>query len=126
MATTTLLFVYGTLMRGASRHDLLAAARFAGDSQTAPGFDLVDLGDHPGLVAGGRHRVAGELYRVVPAVLAGLDAYEGHPGTFRRSPIAVAGDRPAEAYLVSGAVARGRRRLPAVDGVVRWSPPAAD
>ena len=119
------LFVYGSLKEGEANHPLLAGAESCGAAVTEAGFELVDLGPYPGLVAGGRGAVAGELYRVGATVLARLDAFEGHPAFFRRSPIRLADGGRAEAYLLSPGEARGRPRItPRSDGgdgpVARW------
>ena len=90
---TFLLFVYGTLMRGGSRHAALAAQRFVGEARTEPRYALLDLGEYPGLVscaAGGR-AVCGELYEVESGRLPELDALEGSPDWFRLGPVAVVG-----------------------------------
>jgi gamma-glutamylcyclotransferase (GGCT)/AIG2-like uncharacterized protein YtfP len=117
------LFVYGSLMRGEVNHPLLAGCAFLGPARTEAGFELLDLGPYPGMVAGGRRSVAGELYRAGADSLVELDAFEGHPGTFRRTAIRLADDRPAEAYLLVAAAARGRRLValaPEIGDVVRW------
>lgn len=73
-----LLFVYGTLRRGQSRHALLEAAHYSTDGTVAG--ELVDLGQYPGLVAG-PGRVTGELFALGdPALLRTLDEYEGFYG----------------------------------------------
>jgi gamma-glutamylcyclotransferase (GGCT)/AIG2-like uncharacterized protein YtfP len=92
------LFVYGTLLRGGSRHaefercggivDVVAA--------TAPGI-LLDCGAFPGMVPGPAGTVHGEVIglRDVPAALAHLDGVEGFEGfdaaraLFRRALITV-------------------------------------
>jgi len=90
-----LLFVYGTLRRGASHHHILQSlhARFLGPAMVAG--ELFDLGRFPGARAieptsagiGGR-RVTGELYRLrrLEPDLAALDRYEGlQPSAFETS-----------------------------------------
>jgi gamma-glutamylcyclotransferase (GGCT)/AIG2-like uncharacterized protein YtfP len=75
------LFVYGTLKRGGSRHDLLAQrADLVGEASFAG--RLYDLGTYPGLVVSGivHGRVQGEVFRLREPrqeLLAQLDAYEG-------------------------------------------------
>jgi gamma-glutamylaminecyclotransferase len=122
---TVRLFVYGTLMRGRANHGLLAGTERLGAARTAAAFELVDLGDFPGLVGGGDRSVAGELYRVDRRTLARLDAFEGHPGTIRRAEVTLADGGRAQAYLVAARLAVDRPRLAARvarDGtpVVRW------
>jgi gamma-glutamylaminecyclotransferase len=121
-------------MRGEANHRLLAvgsAGAFAGEARTAPRFALVDLGPYPGMISGGRNSVAGELYQLTAAILAGLDEFEGHPAYFRRSSIGLADGQAADAYLLAPAAARGRPRFPPVPGggkdggdsvgrIVRW------
>jgi gamma-glutamylaminecyclotransferase len=94
------LFVYGTLMSGESNATELGGAAFLGPARTAPAYSLLDLGDYPGLVAGGATAVAGELYQVTPPHLVLLDVFEEHPDLYRREPVLLADGRPAVAYLL--------------------------
>lgn len=115
------LFVYGTLQRGCENHPLLAGARFLGPARTEPGFALVDLGPYPGMIRRGSASVAGELYRVTPAVLDALDRFEGHPLLFRRARVPLADGPPAFAYLLAPGQSTGPSSLaPDGDGTVRW------
>jgi gamma-glutamylcyclotransferase (GGCT)/AIG2-like uncharacterized protein YtfP len=92
-----LVFVYGTLMRGAANHDVLvrAGARFVGVARTAALRTLVDLGPYPALLpadaARDRTAVHGELYEVGSAALGELDAFEGCPSLYRRERVEVVG-----------------------------------
>ncbi len=104
-------FVYGSLLRGESAHARLARARLVGASDTAPGFELVDLGDYPGLLRGGAGRVRGEVYAVPDDLVPDLDLYEDHPDLFSRTEIELADGSRAEAYLVSERLAAGRPRV---------------
>jgi gamma-glutamylaminecyclotransferase len=106
------LFVYGSLLRGEINHGRLAGASFLREARTEPAFDLVDLGPYPALVRGGRTAVLGELYAVPPALLAALDAFEGHPDTYRRSRIHLDDGRRVDAYLCPPALAAGLPRVP--------------
>jgi gamma-glutamylaminecyclotransferase len=94
------LFVYGTLMRGQPNAGHLVSAAFVGLAQTVAAFTLVRWQGYPGLRRGGSTGVRGELYRVSPALLAALDAFEGHPTLYRRERIPMAGGGSALAYLV--------------------------
>jgi gamma-glutamylcyclotransferase (GGCT)/AIG2-like uncharacterized protein YtfP len=94
------LFVYGTLLSGEVNHHLLAGARFLGEAESAPAFELVDLGSFPGLVSGFATAVQGELYAVPPPLLAVLDDFEGHPRFYRRHRIRLGHGVLAEAYLL--------------------------
>ena len=65
----TRVFVYGTLLAGEPNHRVLAGARLVANARTEPAFELRDLGPFPGLVSGGAHAVAGEVYEVDEATL---------------------------------------------------------
>jgi gamma-glutamylcyclotransferase (GGCT)/AIG2-like uncharacterized protein YtfP len=94
------LFVYGSLLAGESNASWLGGARFLGSAQTRAEYTLVDLGPYPALLRGGTTSVAGELYAVESPLLEALDAFEGHPEDFQRSPVRLASDDdPAEAYF---------------------------
>ena len=62
----TLIFVYGTLMRGGQNHHYLAQQQFIGPARTRPGFTLYSLGEYPGMVASTdqQHAVDGEIWSV--------------------------------------------------------------
>jgi gamma-glutamylaminecyclotransferase len=94
----TLLFVYGTLRRGERNHRLLADQQFVADAETEPAYRKLDLGSHPGLVAG-TDVVPGELWRVNDCCLAELDEFEEVPTLFDRRPVRVVGWAGAEAYF---------------------------
>lgn len=69
------LFVYGTLLRGLSRAQVLRSARFLG-----PGLAegrIFDLGEYPGLVSG-KGEVVGELWHVDTDTLRRLDRIEDY------------------------------------------------
>jgi gamma-glutamylcyclotransferase (GGCT)/AIG2-like uncharacterized protein YtfP len=115
-----LLFVYGTLLSGEPSHGLLNGARSLGAAKTPPSFELVDLGPHPALVAGGSTAVTGELYEVPVAMLAALDVHEEVPVLFKRATIVLADGRAAEAYLLEADQVRGRRRIGSGDWRARF------
>lgn len=69
-----IVFVYGTLLRGMSRSNVLAKSRFLGLGEIQA--DLYDLGSYPGLIDG-NGRVIGELYEIDLATLDALDRIEG-------------------------------------------------
>lgn len=117
---TSLLFVYGTLRRGAPMHGLierravwLGAGRVAGR--------LLDLGAFPGMVAASApgDRVVGELYAIAAAdgvaLLDALDRYEG--ASFERVCATVEGpEGPVDAWLyVYRGDSRGRPAVPGDD-----------
>lgn len=109
------LFVYGTLLRGGSRHAEFERCGGVTDIAvgTAPGV-LLDCGAFPGMVPGPGGRVHGEVIglRDVPAALGHLDGVEGYEGfdaaraLFRRALITVStadgADRLAWTYLWAG------------------------
>ncbi len=75
----TLIFVYGSLKRGLSNHHWLAGQHFVAEARTAPGYQLFDLGEYPGMVTAAETEgsVWGELWEVDDDGLAGLDVLEG-------------------------------------------------
>jgi gamma-glutamylcyclotransferase (GGCT)/AIG2-like uncharacterized protein YtfP len=70
----SIVFVYGTLLRGMSRATVMEKSRFLGLGEIQG--DLFDLGTYPGVVDG-KGRVVGELYEVDSATLDVLDQIEG-------------------------------------------------
>lgn len=101
------LFVYGTLKRGGSNAARLRGARFVGETRTAIGYELVDLGAWPGLRVGGFGGVDGELWDVPRGELPALDAFEGAPSLFRRGRVRLADGSEAEAYFIGPAAGSG-------------------
>ncbi|MCB9751483.1 MAG: gamma-glutamylcyclotransferase [Myxococcales bacterium] len=93
------LFVYGTLLRGEANHHQLGAAELLGPARTEPAYTLLDLGDYPGLRAGGRASVCGELYAVDARQLPALDEFEGLD-EYAREPVALVGGGRALAYVL--------------------------
>ncbi len=90
----TNLFVYGTLRRGCSRHQILAkklehgVASYRGNAWV-DGFDLYQLSDFPAAVPGSG-KIYGEIYSVPFSLLtAQLDEVEGFPHLFDRKQIEV-------------------------------------
>lgn len=94
-----LVFVYGTLRRGERGHHVLGGAPFVREAVTEPAYTMVDLGEYPALLAGGRTAIVGELYRVNGTILSVLDDYEDVPEMYQRVTIEVAGVA-AELYLL--------------------------
>lgn len=85
----THLFVYGTLMRGESRHRHLAGQTFVAEAQTQPDYRLFNVGDFPALVSASPGRpIAGELWLVSDETLRELDDVEGtDEGLYARVPV---------------------------------------
>jgi gamma-glutamylcyclotransferase (GGCT)/AIG2-like uncharacterized protein YtfP len=69
---TTRIFVYGSLLSGQPNHRVLARAALVVEAVTEPRFALHDLGAFPGMVAGGEHAIAGEVYAVDADTLAAV------------------------------------------------------
>lgn len=97
----TLVFVYGTLLAGESNHRYLARAQLVAETRTQPAFSLHDLGPYPGLVPGGAHPVAGEVYAVDEVTLAALDRLEGTPDFYQRTSIVLENGATVETYILT-------------------------
>ncbi|WP_348720507.1 gamma-glutamylcyclotransferase family protein [uncultured Alcanivorax sp.] len=87
MALPMLVFVYGTLKRGGRNQGFLRRARFVASWQTAPAYQLFDLGTYPGAWRPGTTALQGELYEVDALILAALDRLEEVPRVYRRESI---------------------------------------
>lgn len=111
------IFVYGTLRRGETNAALMTDARFVRVARSRPDFTLFALDGHPGLGAGGHTAVVGEVYEVNDDVLRGLDALEGHPAWYVRSPITLADGETVETYLLPPRFTVGRPTIPDGDWV---------
>lgn len=105
------MFVYGTLKRGQSAHDLMEGSKFLGEMSTHPRYSLYNMGGFPGMgegkEAGGVH---GELFEVDEDCLWRVDRYEGAPHLFKRAVIELADGTKAEAYMFNRSLA-GRPRI---------------
>lgn len=104
---TTRVFVYGTLLAGERNHRLLVGATLVGEARTSPTFTLHDLGAFPGLVRGGTHAVAGEVYEVNALTLAALDRLEGHPDFYQRMRLELEDGTTVQTYLLRPAQVEG-------------------
>ncbi|MBI2370774.1 MAG: gamma-glutamylcyclotransferase [Deltaproteobacteria bacterium] len=121
----THLFVYGTLMRGFSRHHTIQhpGVRFVADGWVRA--RLEDLGAYPGARLEGEGEVAGELYagEALVELLPILDEIEGcdprHPerGLYRRVrvPVRFAQGGVVEAWIYAYQGARVGRTIPEGD-----------
>jgi gamma-glutamylcyclotransferase (GGCT)/AIG2-like uncharacterized protein YtfP len=87
-------------MTGLSNHRVLAGARFVAADRTRPEFTLVELVSFPAMLTDGTMTVIGEVWEVDLPTLKRLDALEGHPVWYRRTPIVLASRRKAETYLM--------------------------
>lgn len=121
--SSTLLFAYGTLMRGYPLHAVLAAGATLVTTGSVRGR-LLDLGGYPGLITGAG-RVSGEVYRLDDLeLLPLLDREEGYNFVRRRAIVMLAGGRRARAWLYRyrGPCERAR---PIPDGDYRRACPPA-
>ena len=116
------LFVYGTLVRGESRHGMLARARDLGEAWTEPRYTLFDLGNCPAMISCGKLSVRGELYEVDGLTITALDRYECHPRFFRRETVLLTGGEQVIAYLVAPGRIRGLPRIVSGDWRQRVRP----
>jgi gamma-glutamylcyclotransferase (GGCT)/AIG2-like uncharacterized protein YtfP len=101
---THLIFAYGTLMRGFSRHFHLADQEFVGLARTQPLYRMVNCGTYPGLLhASPGNSLEGEIWRVSQACLARLDGAEGvEESLYSRQPIRLLppyADESVDAYF---------------------------
>ena len=101
----TLVFVYGTLLRGERNHSLLFGSRFVGDGHTPADFELVDLGDFPAMIPSDEDAegcsIYGEIYAVDHAILEILDEIEDHPRFYRRTPVELDDGSLVDVYLLT-------------------------
>ncbi len=100
-------------MRGESNHHYLQNSRFLREVATGGGFELLDLGDFPGMVRRGRGCVQGELFEVSREVLAAVDELEDHPNTYWRTEVQLADRSRAASYLL---IDEGLCRRPRIGG----------
>lgn len=111
----TLVFVYGSLLRGEYNHRLLAGSKRIATARTPARFRLVDLGAYPALLPGGAAAVRGEVYEVDGETLERLDQLEGHPTYYRREPVVLDNDQIAYVYVFVGNVSGRAREVPSGD-----------
>lgn len=108
---TSLVFVYGSLLRGLGNHQVLTGngqAEFIRTDRTLSEHTMLDLGGYPGVVAGGSTSILGEVWRVDRRCLQALDILEGHPHFYRREPVQLAETSGAVTYFLqdSGVIRR--------------------
>lgn len=87
----TIIAVYGTLRKGHHNHRLIRNSTYLGKGTTANEYKMICNGIpfvRPEANQGGS-KIAIELYAVDKETLANVDALEGHPDAYKRSPTAV-------------------------------------
>lgn len=86
-----LLFCYGTLKKGHTRHRVIADQRYLGTAILKPNYKMVYLGGFPALIpalAGEGSKVQGELYEVDDICMREIDKVEGvDHGLFKRDTL---------------------------------------
>lgn len=84
------VFVYGSLKSGGSIRGLNQfgeGADIVGKATTQyPDYNMVDLGSFPGVFMGGTKYIQGEVWEVNDDVFEQLDAIEGYPDFYSRTP----------------------------------------
>lgn len=96
---TALLFVYGSLKRGARHHAQLGEAVFLRGVRTAAAFRLLELNGYAVLAEGGSRAIRGELFRVPRTAFDALDSFENT--AYERREIELAGGARAYAYIAA-------------------------
>jgi len=86
-AIDSVVFVYGTLMRGEYNHHYLTDQTYLGPHRTEPLFHLYNTGPYPAATRPGRNALHGELYRVDADCMARLDVLEDYPLSYTREQI---------------------------------------
>lgn len=70
------LFVYGTLKKNKSNHNLLKNAEFIGEAFVFGTLYDLNVG-FPALVETGNNKVYGEIYKIDDSLIESLDQFEG-------------------------------------------------
>lgn len=71
------LFVYGTLMKGQTNHEVISDGWFIANGTTLNDFCMYELGMFPAVTEDEVTPIWGELFRVTPDVLTLADNLEG-------------------------------------------------
>jgi gamma-glutamylcyclotransferase (GGCT)/AIG2-like uncharacterized protein YtfP len=91
------LFVYGTLKTGGEKHYLLDGSSLIGTG-VARGF-VIQQGEEFPEMRRGDGEVEGEIWDVPDASMPAIDAWEGHPDFYVRTPIVLVDGTHVEVYL---------------------------
>lgn len=92
------VFVYGTLKKGFSNHEVFLGGRSVPLGEDSIFADLYNLGPYPAIKEG-TTLVTGECYIVGDNTLKNLDKLEGHPVFYRRKLVDTICKRKAWAYF---------------------------
>lgn len=122
-ATSHLVFVYGTLMKGEQHSEVLMKSRFVGPAESRPEYELVQIDYYPAMIPGGNTVIRGEVYEVDEATLTELDALEEVPVYYVREMIALADGTSAHAYIMPRERAEGASPIPSGYFRLRTAPP---
>ncbi|MEN9223906.1 MAG: gamma-glutamylcyclotransferase family protein [Thermostichus sp. HHBFW_bins_43] len=114
--STTVVFVYGSLLRGGQYHSLMQGAEFLG-TDSLNHIDLYDLGPYP-MAIRGQNRLYGECYRIPLTLLSRLDELEEHPRVYERQWLCLDSGTFAWVYLGRAEQVQGCRLIPGG----RWFP----
>lgn len=114
-ACTSLVFVYGTLRQGGVYHSLLHSSRRVQCVRTTAHYELVHLGEYPGMLPSGTTSVTGEIYEVSARTLADLDELEEVPHLYTREIVSFASFVDVWGYLYRGPDAASAPRIPSGD-----------
>ena len=97
-----LLFVYGTLRTGESRHSVMSQSDYLGVYETIPKYTMYDLGAFPCITFNGKTSIVGDVFEVNDYTLDLCDMIEGHPDYYTRMPIELLDKSiKAEAYFMN-------------------------
>lgn len=98
----SLVFVYGTLLKGRSNYEHFLAPANPVMRGEIEGFEMYDLGSFPGVVRG-TGNVKGEVYRVTKEQLERIDRLEGEGSLYKKEAVPVRGnfqeDKDVTAYV---------------------------
>lgn len=117
------IFVYGTLRQDQKNHRVLTRieARYVGRACTIPAYTMVNCGEYPAVIAGGRTAIQGEVYDLPMASIQALDDFEGVPNLYSRSRVKLTCGAELTAYLMHDWQVRHLPRINTGD----WTRPLA-
>lgn len=96
------VFVYGTLKKGYGNNRLLTEAEYLGEA-FVEGFRMYyswGKGSYP-IVVPDKKKIKGEVYEIKDDrnILNNLDALEGHPNMYKRTPVKTECGQDVELYV---------------------------